>query len=85
MPLAAKHEVFVATAAVADWRPSGASEKKIKKDGSGRMPSFDMTENPDILASVAQLAKPPYCVGFAAESHDLANTPATSAAARASR
>ena len=72
MPLAAQHEVFVATAAVADWRPSGASEKKIKKDGSGRVPGLEMTENPDILAAVAKLPRPPYCVGFAAESHDLA-------------
>jgi phosphopantothenoylcysteine decarboxylase/phosphopantothenate--cysteine ligase len=72
MPLAVRHEVFVATAAVADWRPSGASQTKIKKDGSGRVPGFEMTENPDILASVAKLPQPPYCVGFAAESHDLA-------------
>jgi phosphopantothenoylcysteine decarboxylase/phosphopantothenate--cysteine ligase len=46
---------------------------KIKKDGSGRVPAFEMTENPDILAAVAQ-AEPgrrPYCVGFAAESHDV--------------
>ena len=72
MPLAAQHEVFVATAAVADWRVQGCSERKLKKDGSGRVPSFEMIENPDILASVARLPRPPYCVGFAAESHDLA-------------
>jgi phosphopantothenoylcysteine decarboxylase/phosphopantothenate--cysteine ligase len=72
MPLAARNEVFVATAAVADWRPQGCSAQKIKKDGTGRMPGIEMTENPDILASVAKLPQPPYCVGFAAESHDLA-------------
>ena len=72
LPLAAQHEVFVATAAVADWRPSGASDRKIKKDGSGRVAGLEMTENPDILAAVAKLPRPPYCVGFAAESHDLA-------------
>jgi phosphopantothenoylcysteine decarboxylase/phosphopantothenate--cysteine ligase len=72
MPLAAQHEIFVATAAVADWRVQGCSERKLKKDGSGRAPSFEMIENPDILASVARLPQPPYCVGFAAESHDLA-------------
>ncbi len=72
MPLAGQHEVFVATAAVADWRVQGCSEHKLKKDGSGRVPNFEMIENPDILASVARLPKPPYCVGFAAESHDLA-------------
>ena len=72
MPLAAQNEVFVATAAVADWRPTTEAEHKIKKDGSGRMPGFAMTENPDILASVAALPQPPLCVGFAAESQDVA-------------
>ena len=72
LPLAAAHDVFVATAAVADWRPAALSDQKIKKDGQGRMPVFTMTENPDILATVARLPQRPYCVGFAAESHDLA-------------
>jgi phosphopantothenoylcysteine decarboxylase/phosphopantothenate--cysteine ligase len=73
LPLAARHEIFVATAAVADWRPAASSAHKIKKDGSGKAPAFKMTENPDILATVAALpkAKRPYCVGFAAESHDV--------------
>ena len=35
-------------------------------------PTFELAENPDILAAVARLPQPPYCVGFAAESHDLA-------------
>jgi phosphopantothenoylcysteine decarboxylase/phosphopantothenate--cysteine ligase len=35
------------------------------------VPSFDLVENPDILADVARLPQRPYCVGFAAESHDL--------------
>jgi phosphopantothenoylcysteine decarboxylase/phosphopantothenate--cysteine ligase len=72
LPLAARHDVFVATAAVADWRPAECGAQKIKKDGSGRVPSIPMTENPDILAAVAKLPARPYCVGFAAESHDLA-------------
>ena len=72
LPLAASHQVFVATAAVADWRPASAAAHKIKKDGSGRVPGFEMTENPDILASVAALPQPPFCVGFAAESQDVA-------------
>jgi phosphopantothenoylcysteine decarboxylase/phosphopantothenate--cysteine ligase len=72
LPLAAGHDVFVATAAVADWRPADCGAQKIKKDGSGRAPSIPMTENPDILAAVARLPDRPYCVGFAAESHDLA-------------
>ena len=73
MPLAPAHDLFVATAAVADWRPAQVGAHKIKKDGSGRVPSFEMIENPDILASVARLPpdQRPWCVGFAAESHDL--------------
>lgn len=68
--------VFVATAAVADWRPATASEHKIKKDGSGRPPVLEFTENADILATLAQGARARgrrlYCVGFAAESENLA-------------
>ena len=72
LPLAPRQHVFIATAAVADWRPTTAAGHKIKKDGSGQVPGFAMTENPDILAAVARLNPPPFCVGFAAESHDLA-------------
>jgi phosphopantothenoylcysteine decarboxylase / phosphopantothenate---cysteine ligase len=71
MPLAAAHDIFIATAAVADWRPATAADQKLKKDGSGRPPAFEMVENPDILAAVARLQAGPWCVGFAAESHDL--------------
>ena len=73
MSAAPGQHVFIATAAVADWRPASAADQKIKKDGSGRVPAFEMTENPDILASVARLPaeQRPYCVGFAAESHDV--------------
>ena len=67
--------VFVATAAVADWRPARASDQKIKKDGSGQSPSLEFVENPDILATIAKsphaLEGDLFCVGFAAESHDL--------------
>nr|WP_315427753.1 bifunctional phosphopantothenoylcysteine decarboxylase/phosphopantothenate--cysteine ligase CoaBC [uncultured Albidiferax sp.] len=67
--------VFVATAAVADWRPAQAAEQKIKKDGSGATPQLQFVENTDILATVAQSARALsgalYCVGFAAESQDL--------------
>ena len=70
--VASAHDVFVATAAVADWRPSRIGDHKIKKQpGEKTPPTFELTENPDILAAVARLPKPPYCVGFAAESHDL--------------
>ncbi|MBB4843926.1 phosphopantothenoylcysteine decarboxylase/phosphopantothenate--cysteine ligase [Paucibacter oligotrophus] len=72
LPLAPAQDLFVATAAVADWRPAQSSAQKIKKDGSGSAPSIAMCENPDILASVAALPAPPFCVGFAAESENLA-------------
>jgi phosphopantothenoylcysteine decarboxylase/phosphopantothenate--cysteine ligase len=65
------NDVFVATAAVADWRPAALAEHKIKKTADHAVPTLALTENPDILAAVARLPKPPYCVGFAAESRDL--------------
>jgi phosphopantothenoylcysteine decarboxylase/phosphopantothenate--cysteine ligase len=72
--------VFVATAAVADWRPDTVADAKLKKKPGQTAPALPLTENPDILAIVAQQAPAPapgreralYCVGFAAESHDLA-------------
>jgi phosphopantothenoylcysteine decarboxylase/phosphopantothenate--cysteine ligase len=74
-PESERADIFIATAAVADWRPASASEQKIKKDGSGKCPQLEFTENPDILATVAQSTRAKsgqlYCVGFAAESHDL--------------
>ena len=67
--------VFVATAAVADWRLASVAKQKIKKDSSGQLPLLQFTENPDILAAVAQSERAQsgalFCVGFAAESHDL--------------
>ncbi len=67
--------IFVATAAVADWRPAAQANQKIKKDGSGQAPTIGFVENPDILAAVAQSVRARsgelFCVGFAAESHDL--------------
>jgi phosphopantothenoylcysteine decarboxylase/phosphopantothenate--cysteine ligase len=71
LPAASRHDVFVATAAVADWRPAALSKQKIKKNGSKIAPSFELVENEDILAAVARLPDRPYCVGFAAESHNL--------------
>jgi phosphopantothenoylcysteine decarboxylase/phosphopantothenate--cysteine ligase len=67
--------IFVASAAVADWRPTSASDQKIKKDGSGGTPVLQFVENTDILATIAQSDRAKsgklFCVGFAAESHDL--------------
>ena len=75
-PHAQDADLFIATAAVADWRPAAVSERKIKKDGSGAAPELAFTENPDILATVAASPRAKsgalFCVGFAAESHDLA-------------
>ena len=67
--------IFVANAAVADWRVAHVAEQKIKKTAQGDTPALQFTENPDILAEVAKSARAKsgalFCVGFAAESHDL--------------
>ncbi len=67
---AARSDVFIAVAAVADYHVVNRSEQKMKKDGSGKM-TLELAENPDILAHVAGLPQPPFCVGFAAESEKL--------------
>jgi phosphopantothenoylcysteine decarboxylase/phosphopantothenate--cysteine ligase len=64
-------DIFIAVAAVADWRVANASDSKLKKTAGGQPPALQFAENPDILASVAARADAPYCVGFAAESEDL--------------
>lgn len=62
-------DVFIGVAAVADYRPAAAAEHKIKKSGAEL--AITLTPNPDILAEVAALPNPPFCVGFAAESRNL--------------
>ena len=60
-------------AAVADWRVENSSGSKIKKQ-NGALPEFSLSENPDILAHVAQLGtdtRPPLVIGFAAETDDV--------------
>ena len=68
-------DVFVGTAAVADWHVVGASDRKLKKGAdkeNGGAPRLEFGENPDILAAVARHAKRPRLViGFAAETHDV--------------
>ena len=64
-------DVFVSVAAVADYHVANRSAEKLKKDGSGTPPVIELVENPDILASVAALPNPPFCVGFAAESENV--------------
>ena len=63
-------DIFIAVAAVADYRVRNPSAQKIKK-ANGHL-SLELEENPDILAWVAGQPKPPFCVGFAAESENLA-------------
>jgi phosphopantothenoylcysteine decarboxylase/phosphopantothenate--cysteine ligase len=74
--LNAQHaDVFIAAAAVADWRPATSADQKIKKSVSGDTPELHFVENTDILATVAKSTRSQngqlFCVGFAAESHDL--------------
>ena len=63
-------DVFVAVAAVADYRAKNPVRQKMKKGGGGLV--LELEENPDILAWVAGQAKAPLCVGFAAETENLA-------------
>ena len=65
----AQCDVFISVAAVADYRVSNPSKQKMKKQDQSL--SLQLEPTVDILASVAGRAKPPFCVGFAAESHDL--------------
>ena len=62
-------DIFIAVAAVADYRVANTSAQKIKKDGG--VPKLELVLNPDIVESVAKRAGAPFCVGFAAESEKL--------------
>ncbi|CAN0584005.1 unnamed protein product, partial [Ectocarpus sp. 12 AP-2014] len=66
-------DAAVFAAAVADWRVSAASDSKMKKDKTGAPPTLELTENPDILATISKLKKgrPILVVGFAAETDDV--------------
>ena len=68
-------DIFIAAAAVADWRVRTHQEQKIKKGQDKTLPHLDLVENPDILKSVASSKRAQsgelYCVGFAAESENL--------------
>lgn len=66
---AANAEIFVSVAAIADYHVVNPGKQKIKK--SERNLTLELAPNPDILAWVAGLPKPPFCVGFAAESEKL--------------
>lgn len=62
-------DIFISVAAVADYLPTKINKQKIKKIGGGL--SLKLVPNPDILEYAAGLPKPPFCVGFAAETEDL--------------
>ncbi|PCD76146.1 bifunctional phosphopantothenoylcysteine decarboxylase/phosphopantothenate--cysteine ligase CoaBC [Pseudothioclava arenosa] len=66
-------DAAVFAAAVADWRVANANGQKMKKDGKGTLPTLEFAENPDILATVSQMAegRPPLVVGFAAETETV--------------
>jgi phosphopantothenoylcysteine decarboxylase/phosphopantothenate--cysteine ligase len=64
-------EIFVAVAAVADWRIDCASPTKLKKTPDGPSPTLRMERNIDILAAVSSRPSPPFCVGFAAETDNV--------------
>jgi phosphopantothenoylcysteine decarboxylase/phosphopantothenate--cysteine ligase len=66
----ANADIFIAAAAVADYRVRNPASQKIKK-ANGHL-SLDLEENPDILAWVAAQPNPPFCIGFAAETERLA-------------
>ena len=62
-------DVFIGVAAVADYTPERPSERKIKKTGDAM--TLTLKPTADILAAVASRPDAPFCVGFAAESHDV--------------
>jgi phosphopantothenoylcysteine decarboxylase/phosphopantothenate--cysteine ligase len=62
-------DIFIAAAAVADYRPQGVAGQKLKKSAAGI--SLALEPNPDILAAVAALPEPPFTLGFAAETEAL--------------
>jgi phosphopantothenoylcysteine decarboxylase/phosphopantothenate--cysteine ligase len=66
---AADTDIFIAVAAVADYRVAHASKQKIKKSDASL--TLELVPNPDILAHIAALPDAPFCVGFAAESENL--------------
>ena len=62
-------DVFIAAAAVADFQPASVAKQKIKKQGAPV--SIELEPAPDIVKSVADMAKRPFVVGFAAETNDI--------------
>jgi phosphopantothenoylcysteine decarboxylase / phosphopantothenate---cysteine ligase len=66
-----EQDVFISVAAVADYKVKNRSEQKLKKLAGQTVPTIELTENADILATVASQPNAPFCVGFAAESEHV--------------
>lgn len=64
-------DIFIAVAAVADWKVAQIATQKIKKASADDVPSLNFVQTPDILATIAALPNAPFCVGFAAESENV--------------
>ena len=64
-------DIFIAVAAVADWKVAQVATQKIKKASADDVPSLNFVQTPDILATIAAQANAPFCVGFAAESENV--------------
>ena len=64
-------DIFISVAAIADYKVRNSSTQKLKKSSNNTPPVIELAENPDILASVAALPDAPFCIGFAAESHNV--------------
>jgi len=69
--LAQSADVFIACAAVADYRVDQIAEQKIKKSDNNQQMQINLVKNPDIVADVAKLVNKPFTVGFAAETQDV--------------
>ncbi|GAA6167098.1 bifunctional phosphopantothenoylcysteine decarboxylase/phosphopantothenate--cysteine ligase CoaBC [Sessilibacter corallicola] len=65
-------DVFIGSAAVADYRPASVAEQKIKKTQDKDDMTIELVKNPDIIAGVAGCTNKPFTVGFAAETNDVA-------------
>ncbi len=70
--LARPMDVFIACAAVADYRPAQAASRKLKKESRGF--NLELIPSPDIVSNVTALPEPPFTVGFAAETHDISES-----------
>lgn len=68
-----KQDIFIACAAVADYKLEQVSDQKMKKQHTDDQLNLQLSQNPDILKSVAELDQPPFTLGFAAETQNVEN------------